>query len=228
MAQMAWPSDSLAPVSPAGPSTPAGPATAEGAGENLPFYILAKILEKIDGNREQRHLLVDRLWQRYGRKTQPMFPLMRLMLPHLDSTRKNYDMKEKLLAQLYVSMLGLSPDQEDAKAMLEYKRPSSLAGRGGGTSGDFPERAFFVLQHRSSKEAELGPRRLTIAEVNEALTKLAEASGHDGKLPVLRQLHLRTTALEQKWLLRIILKHMGMGIKENFLFKKFHLDAQER
>lgn len=224
---------SLAPVSPAGPSTPVAPVTGGGAGESLPFYVLADTLEKIDSNRntdsrELRHRLVERLWQRYGRKTQPMFPLMRLMLPHLDAARKNYELKEKLLAQLYVSMLGLASDQEDAKAMLQYKKPSSLAGRGGGTSGDFPERAFLVLEHRCPTKAELGTHRLTIAEVNEALTRLAEASGQDEKLPVLRQLHLNTTALEQKWLMRIILKHMGMGMKESFLFKKYHPDAQER
>jgi DNA ligase-4 len=157
-----------------------------------------------------------------------MFPLMRLMLPHLDSARKNYDIKEKLLAQLYVSMLGLAPDQEDAKALLQYRKPSSLAGRGDGTSGDFPDRAFLVLKHRCPTAADLRTHRLTIGEVNDALSRLAEASGHEGKLPILRQLHTGTTAVEQKWLLRIILKHMGMGMKENFIFKKYHPDAQER
>lgn len=233
LARMALPSDFLAPVTPPGPSTPAGPTPSEGAGEALPFFVLANAFERIDTNRSadarnSRHLVVEKLWHRYGRKTQPMFPLMRLMLPHLDSARKNYDMKEKLLAQLYVSMLGLASDQEDAKAMLQYKKPSSLAGRTDGTTGDFPERAFMVLEHRCPTKEKLGSHRLTIADINKSLTALADADKKDAKLSVLRQLHLGTTALEQKWLLRIILKHMGMGMKENFLFKKYHPDAQER
>jgi DNA ligase-4 len=213
--------------------------TGAGAGEALPFYVLADILEAIDGaslntdKRIQRHRLVEKLWQRYGRTTQPMFPLMRLMLPHLDSTRKNCDLQQKLLAQLYVSVHGLASAQDDARKLLEYRQPSSLAGRSVGTAGDFPECAFMVLEHRCPTKEKLGSRRLTVAEVNESLTELANAPNRVKKVHVLRQLHLDTTALEQKWLeqkwlLRIILKHMGMGLKEHFLFSKFHPDAQER
>ena len=39
--------------------------------------------------------------------------------------------------------------------------------------------------------------------------------------------HTRCTALEQKWLLRVITKDLAIGLKEDKIFKMLHPDAQE-
>eukprot|EP00967_Tisochrysis_lutea_P152842 scaffold300386_cov30-Tisochrysis_lutea.AAC.1 len=228
-----------APVTPRSPAGIGATGGAEGSpvhpsssgqpeGERLPFIYVARAFERMRTtlSREVRLRLLDQLWRRYGRESQPMFPLMRLMLPHFDK-RKNYDMKEKLLAQLYISMLGLMGDSADARELIEYRKPSSTGGHES-TGGDFPDRAYSVLNARCPSSTELAQRRLSIADVNNLLDKLANTSSREEKQTVLRTLHRSTTALEQKWLLRIILKNMGLGIKENAIFKRYHPDAQDR
>ena len=43
----------------------------------------------------------------------------------------------------------------------------------------------------------------------------------------LRHMLLNMTAKEQKWLIRMILKDMKMGVKEGSFFKLFHQDAED-
>ena len=93
-------------------------------------------------------------------------PLMRLMLPGMDTKRPNYHLKEKMLAQLYISMLGLPPDSESAKELISWKRPSALSRA---SAGDFPEKAFAVIESRCPSAESLGPRRVTIADMNALL-----------------------------------------------------------
>ena len=73
---------------------------------------------------------------------------------------------EKMLAQLYISMLGLPPDSESAKELISWKRPSALSRA---SAGDFPEKAFAVIESRCPSAESLGPRRVTIADMNALL-----------------------------------------------------------
>jgi len=209
-------------------ASPAGPSADAGLGESLPFAVVADFFERMRTarDRERRLVLVKKLWARYGRDTQPMFGLMRLMLPHCDAARQNYNIKEKLMAQIYVSMLGLTPESTDAVLLTEYKKPSSLRTSVAG-AGDFPERAFAVMQHRCPTAQDLGLRRMTIADVNRKLSELAAADGLKAKEPIVRAMYVGMLAVEQKWMLRIVLKDMGLGIKEAGLLKLYHPDAPE-
>jgi hypothetical protein len=41
----------------------------------------------------------------------------------LDQERQTYGIKEKVLAGLYIKMLGLAPASKDAKALKDYTTP---------------------------------------------------------------------------------------------------------
>ncbi len=66
---------------------------------------------------------------------------------------------------------------------------------------------------------------MTIAQVNEYLDRLATAVDKPARKQVLKQLLHATTALMQKWLVRIILKDMKMGSGEKLFLKFLHPDA---
>ena len=150
----------------AGPSVEKRAPSAPGKGSDMPFHKVADCFEGLyrADNRDRRLQLLRKLWKRHGRPD--MHPLMRLMLPGMDTKRPNYHLKEKMLAQLYISMLGLPPDSESAKELISWKRPSALSRA---SAGDFPEKAFAVIESRCPSAESLGPRRVTIADMNALL-----------------------------------------------------------
>jgi DNA ligase-4 len=71
---------------------------------------------------------------------------------------------------------------------------------------------------------------LSINEVNFYLDKIAKSSadGKNGQKELIESIqHLLTnlSALQLKWLLRIILKDLKIGIKEHLILDAYHPDA---
>jgi hypothetical protein len=58
------------------------------------------------------------LWDTFGKGEHDIFPLMRLILPHLDTVRPNYRLKQKQLARMYVDMLALDSSKPDAQVNM--------------------------------------------------------------------------------------------------------------
>ena len=162
-------------------------------GENLPFESLCNCFEELckpTNDRHHRERLVRKLWDNFAIKEEPSFPLFRLMLPHLDtSSRPNYKLKQKKLADLYVDIMGMDKNSTDARTITEWKRPSSGLQRS--EQGNFPEVMYSVLKNRCKPRAEL--RRVTVGEVNAMLDRLAT---EDEKRPPMLNIHNRCTALE--------------------------------
>ena len=76
--------------------------------------------------------LVETLWTMYGREDHNLFPLMRLILPHLDSQRPMYKVKEKQLAKMYVKMLGIPETSSETKARAAPHGPGASSTRPNG------------------------------------------------------------------------------------------------
>ena len=194
-------------------------------GENLPFESLCNCFEELcksTNDRHHRERLVRKLWDNFAIHEQPSFPLFRLMLPHLDtSSRPNYKLKQKGLANLYVALMGLQPNSAEARTIVDWKRPSTGFQRS--EQGNFPEVLYSVIKGRCKPRTDL-PHRITVGEVNALLDRLANESE---KLRPMQEIHLKCTALEQKWLLRVITKDLSIGLKEDKIFKLLHPDAQE-
>ena len=71
---------------------------------------------------------------------------------------------------------------------------------------------------------------LTIADVNQCLDGVAHGNASKAK-PEIRKnmfkLIKNMTALEQKWLVRMLIKEMKMGLSQQSVFSVFHQDAED-
>eukprot|EP00731_Ephydatia_muelleri_P033435 Em0029g41a len=144
---------------------------------------------------------------------------MRLLLPELDRARPAYGMKETALAKHYIEVLNISKESTDAQKLLHYRAPQIAKEE----AGDFADVAYFVLKSRCQEKGSL-----TVAQVNQYLDDLANGNTSKDRTGMKKALQLllrNTSALEQKWLIRIILKGLKTGLSENAVFSVFHPDA---
>lgn len=153
--------------------------------------------------------------------TDSFYPAMRLIVPSFERERMAYGIKESMLAKLYIDVLGLPKNGPEANKLLNYRTPTTSQGE----AGDFALMTYFVLKKRCTSQG-----NLTIREVNDFLDSVAiNNAGKQKDLVKKSLLHLITqsTALEQKWLIRMILKDMKLGVSKETVLQVFHLDAAE-
>ncbi|XP_008581572.1 PREDICTED: DNA ligase 4 isoform X2 [Galeopterus variegatus] len=146
---------------------------------------------------------------------------MRLILPQLERERMAYGIKETMLAKLYIELLNLPRDGKDALKLLNYRTPTGIHG----DAGDFAMMAYFVLKPRCLQKGSL-----TIQQVNDLLDSVASnntAKRKDLIKKSLLQLITQSSALEQKWLIRMIVKDLKLGVSQQTIFSVFHNDAAE-
>ncbi|KAG5455422.1 MAG: DNA ligase N terminus-domain-containing protein, partial [Olpidium bornovanus] len=150
------------------------------------------------------------------------------LLGQLDKERGSYGMKENLLAKVYVDLLGMSKEATTAQELLRWKIPA----KGGkvntfsaclspqGPVADFAEILYDKLKTRSSVRTW---STLTMNDVNRQLDVLSrdKAAGKQ----VFQFFFERSTPLEQKWLIRIVIKDLRIGMTERVILPIFHPDA---
>ncbi|KAK9467852.1 ATP dependent DNA ligase domain-containing protein [Lipomyces arxii] len=146
-----------------------------------------------------------------------IYPFFRLVLPDVDKERQMYGLKEKALARLIIKVLGISPESEDANAVINYRIPGQQKG-----AGDFAERCFEVIKKRQMR-TEYGS--MTINQVNDLLDELSRVSKAVDQLPIITNFYNNMNAEEMKWLIRIILRQMHIGVSERLLFSAWHPNA---
>ncbi|XP_054830436.1 DNA ligase 4 [Eublepharis macularius] len=153
--------------------------------------------------------------------TDSFYPAMRLILPQLERERMAYGIKETMLAKLYIEILNLPKEGKDALKLLNYRTPAGSRG----DAGDFAVTAYFVLKPRCIKQG-----LLTVQQVNVLLDSVSTNNAAKRKDLVkksLLQLITQSSALEQKWLIRMIIKDLKLGVSQQTLFSIFHPDAAE-
>ncbi|KAL1747949.1 DNA ligase IV-like protein [Schizophyllum fasciatum] len=220
------------PAPTSGPASPA-PAPMEDASQQpfpeqpynadtLPFHVLTAFFEKLQSERKQekRRRLLNHWFNKWREDNGPdLFPVLRLLLPHRDRERSVYGLKEKALAKLYIKVIPLNKNDQDAQRLLFWKKPTEK----NAASGDFPTVLYEVVRKRSSVTSS----SLTIDEINDMLDQLADTSNKSEKQArVIQRLYNEATAEEQLWFARIILKDMNISVKETTVFAVFHPDAQ--
>lgn len=149
-----------------------------------------------------------------------LFPLLRLLLPGVDHERGAYGLKESNLAKLFGEMLSLPEAQR--QRLLKWKDPALQEGYRC-AAGDFASVLFSVVEGRAPKAAST----LTLGDVNLALTKIHNAPDATEKRNQLLEVARRASATEQKWIAKMILKDLKVGISHESLLKRFHPDAME-
>lgn len=200
----------------------------------VPFIDLCNTLEKIQKTKlrpDKSKILRDFIgsWRGFHsvvhkakpKTTDSFYPAMRLIVPLFERERMAYGIKESMLAKLYIDVLGLPKNGPEANKLLNYRAPTTSQG----DAGDFAGIAFFVLKKRCTNNGEL-----KIKEVNDFLDSVAINNASKQKDLVKKNLlHLitHTSALEQKWLIRMILKDMKLGISKETVLQIFHPDAAD-
>ncbi|XP_040043330.2 DNA ligase 4 [Gasterosteus aculeatus] len=200
----------------------------------VPFLHLCNTLEKIQKSKlrpEKSKILGDFIesWRNFHsalhkdnpKTTDSFYSAMRLIVPSFERDRVAYGIKENMLAKLYIDVLGLPKNGPEAHKLLNYRAPTTSQGE----AGDFAGMAYFVLKKRCAS-----PGTLTIKEVNDFLDSVAiNNAGKQKDLVKKSLLHLIThsSALEQKWLIRMILKDMKLGISKETVLQVFHPDAAD-
>ncbi|XP_019712986.1 DNA ligase 4 [Hippocampus comes] len=200
----------------------------------VPFLHLCNTLEKIQKLKlrpEKSKTLGDFIvsWRTFHaalhkdepKTTDSFYPAMRLIVPSFERERMAYGIKENMLAKLYIDVLCLPKNGPEANKLLNYRTPTASQGE----SGDFAGMAYFVLKKRCT-----GQGKLSIKEVNDFLDSVALNNASKKKdLVKTSLLHLITqsSALEQKWLIRMILKDMKLGVSKETVLQVFHPDAAE-
>lgn len=204
-------------------------------GSKVPFGDLCRLLEQIEkirGTDNKKRKLADfvnhwrevhnKLHEKRSDSDDSFYSCMRLILPHLERERAAYGIKENTLAKKYIDILCLNKESADAKKLLNYRAPKNATKEG---QTDFASVAFFVLKNRCPEKGSL-----TIEDVNKCLDAVAEGNVTKnkelGQRNLLKLLH-NCSALEQKWLIRVVMKEMKMGLSQASVFSVFHPDAED-
>ncbi|CAN9497485.1 unnamed protein product [Ophioblennius macclurei] len=200
----------------------------------VPFLDLCNVLEKIQKAKlrpEKSKILRDFMesWRSFHAAlhgdgpatTDSFYDAMRLIVPPFERERLAYGIKENMLAKLYIEVLGLPKNGAEANKLLNYRAPSASHA----DAGDFASVAYFVLKKRCNSRG-----NLSVRQVNDFLDSVAQHNAGRKKELVRRsllQLITASSALEQKWLIRMILKDMKLGVSKETVLQVFHPDAAE-
>jgi DNA ligase 4 len=139
-----------------------------------------------------------------------------------DSRRRTYNVKEARIAKLYAEVLKVEPS---TFGMVVFKNKAVV----GEAAGDFGMAAERALQDRTRvrdprPKSDPGP---TVGQVNDWLTELSLAENDAQQKAVILALVQSMTPMEQRWLLRVLLKDLKARIRHEGFFAEMHPDAQE-
>lgn len=138
------------------------------------------------------------------------FPLLRLLVPQLERERPSYGLNKFALRRTLSKLLCLSKDSDNFKKL-------------GSDEYDFAETAYSLLRKHFSKSS-----NLTILQINEYLDAIASkqvANNASHRDNMFLKLFQETSPEEQKWLIRVILKKMGLRIGDTKILNMYHPHA---
>ncbi|EAR99063.1 ATP-dependent DNA ligase (macronuclear) [Tetrahymena thermophila SB210] len=188
--------------------------------EKTLFSFLVKFYNQVQQSKKgQRKKFVQRFIDstfKTNRCPSYTFTILRLIMPHHDKQRLNYGLNYKNLAKVLSEVFALSEDKR--QQLLNYKRPLKDNQQ---VVGDFGEVVQNVLQAFTQKAT------LTINDVDRCLDELAQPQNRDlaSKEKVLRNCLKNATSEEIKWISRLILKDLNLGINHEIILALFHPDA---
>ncbi|CED85204.1 dna ligase 4 [Phaffia rhodozyma] len=173
---------------------------------------------KSEKKREKLKRFFDKWRQTVGKD---LFPLLRLLIPERDRDRATYNLKEQALARCYVEVLNFDPKMGEGKRLINWKQPLSGGKETNTKTGDFASVLLAALEPRIS----LRESTLTVDEVNEKLDELSRSTDSKARCAVISYFARHLTALEQQWLVQIILKDPRISIREKAIFEIFHPES---
>lgn len=147
------------------------------------------------------------------------FAILRLLLPQYDRDRESYGIKVTTLGKIYVRLLAIDPHGEVAKKLTtdRYSLSSSAT--------DFADTIYDIMKLRAVEQCQL-----TVYEVNRHLDAISVYNQNNNRPKIDNELIHMTkglTAIDQKWLTRIILKKMRLGLGPQKILSVYHPSASD-
>lgn len=133
---------------------------------------------------------------------------MRMILAQEEKERA-YGLQEKSLRQLYIKTLKLHKDNPDAIKIIQC------------CEEDLPNKVLEIMKSRTSE----GNGSLSIFEMDQTLTFFSDNQKQSLQENELRKVILKSSAVDQKWFCKIILKRMNLLIGKKKILEIYHPKA---
>ncbi|XP_018312220.1 DNA ligase 4 [Mycetomoellerius zeteki] len=166
----------------------------------------------------------DKLKIEYSESDVSLYPILRLILPDLERQRGPHNLKQVSLANLYAHVYGFAKNSDSYKKLANYR---DLPSSGKFIGNDFADRAYCVLNKKLPRIS----TGFTIARINEFLDSISERNTNvtrQQKVETFRVLFRQITGFEMKWMTRIILKDLRLGIGTQRILHIYHPDANDK
>lgn len=146
-----------------------------------------------------------------------LYAVLRLFLPQVDHERI-YHLKAIAIGKYLANAMGLSSDNQQYKVLVNPSDPSNAEH----LRGDFGSTVEMVLKYRALvKES-----NWSVIEVNEMLDDLAQKKGKDNVASILSSWKTHLSARDHKWMVRIVIKELKIGLGVEKVLDSFHPDAK--
>jgi DNA ligase-4 len=156
-----------------------------------------------------------------------LYPILRLLLPDMDNSR-NTCVKEKLIATMYTDALCLKEGSVAYKKLFDFTNPQN---------NQLADLSVAVEEVLNEDRAPCNPSKITVGKINDMMDKLCQIRRNTTTRQIsLRKLranwmlsmrHQGLSPLEHKWLVRIMLNKMEMGLGWRTVLRWYRPDAVE-
>lgn len=137
----------------------------------------------------------------------------------MDKERNNYGIKEFNIGKLYSKILIL-PDKEKQQ-LIKYKNPAFFDSTNSYLVGNFIDVLSSIINNRCNNSIS----DMTINDVNLILDNISYSSTIENKESIMTNLIRNTSVTEQKWILKIILKDLKIGIGYETFLKSLDINT---
>ncbi|CAH1966142.1 unnamed protein product [Acanthoscelides obtectus] len=141
------------------------------------------------------------------------FQILRLFLPSFDRERTSFNMKEAKMSRILTKLLDLSPGHD--------RNVLSKSHLMAGQASDFGDVVYSVIRKylRSYNE------KVTIDDVNKFLDDITKRKTEHEAEQAMMQMFQKIPAENIRWVIRIILKDLRLGISPNSILNCYHTDG---
>ncbi|XP_050080411.1 DNA ligase 4-like [Anopheles maculipalpis] len=181
------------------------------------FSELSSLLENVrNAPLPTKELLLRKFFQDFEHSRQAVldvvdkpsiYPWLRLIVPGMDRERKAYGLREQTLAEAYIRALGL--DRQNAEVQQRLL----------GAGSDLADRLGPLLHGRCPAIGDL-----TVDDVNSRLDAIGAGRAVAARDELVTLIE-RGSPLDQRWLVRIVLKKMQLGVSNRHILRLYHPDA---
>lgn len=196
--------------------------------DDLLFDELCSVFQLIHTTRgnKLKHQIIQSFFARLN-PTHNWYNLLRLLMPNIDIHRNNYGLKEYKIIELYTGVLGLTRHNTTYQQLKQYKNPV-FGHRNAKSIGDFTSMLDDVLSQSLYNTTNLS--RQTVLDVNHLLDSLYIANASNDKAmrnEIFTVFVTKFTPAHNKWLIRIILNELSLGITAEQILTIYHIYGQK-